>query len=120
MRKKILIMNNKHNHKSQKEGLPHPVPQYYRVEDRAFDADWNELTVTERKGWRYLKRGDKQIGLSSLPDRTGATEPITFNYVFGGGHQHGTNEYYDRITAKDYAGPYGDLAKYYDDIEHRF
>lgn len=87
-------MNNYSPHEVVKP--THHTPKY-RVGERAFDSDWNELKVTYKNGWRYLKRGDKHIGLNKLKDAEGYSEPIYFNYVFGGGFMQGDNFYYDYL-----------------------
>lgn len=67
------------------------------VGEKVFDKTWNELEVKLRKGWRYVVISRQQIGVSSLQDRTGYSEPIYFNYLFGGGFMNEENNYYDNL-----------------------
>jgi hypothetical protein len=76
--------------------FPH-TSTLFCVGERVFDKDWNELEVKIRKGWKYVVINRQQIGVSSLQERTGYSEPIYFNYVFGGGFMNGDNFYYDKL-----------------------
>lgn len=90
---KLLTMNNSKNEKQQNPPLPSPV---YRVGDNAYDKDWKELNVSNKKGWRCVKVGKDWVGLSSLPDKTGDNDPVYWGYVMGGWGK-GANYYYDKL-----------------------
>jgi hypothetical protein len=86
-------MNNNYQNNSQN---PHK-PILFRVGERVFDKDWNEYEVKNRKNWIYVVVNREQMGISKLEDREGYSEPIYFNYVFGGAFQKGNNFYYDKL-----------------------
>ena len=85
------------NYLTQQRPKPTRTLPAYRVGEKAFDSEWNELKVTHKNGWRYLKRGDKHIGLNKLQDKEGYSEPIYFNYLFGGGFMNEESNYYDNL-----------------------
>lgn len=84
----ITFQNNQQN--------PHK-PILFRVGEKVFDKDWNEYEVKNRKNWNYVVVNREQIGISKIESREGYSEPIYFNYVFGGGFQNGDNFYYDQL-----------------------
>jgi hypothetical protein len=75
-------------------------PILFCVGERVFDKDWNEVKVTERKNWKYVVINREQVGISKLEDKTGYSEPVYFNYVFGGAWQNQANYYYDMLLKK--------------------
>lgn len=83
-----VIENNHQN--------PHK-PTLFRVGEKVFDEDWKEYEVKNRKNWNYVVVNREQIGISKIESREGYSEPIYFNYVFGGGFMNGDNFYYDQL-----------------------
>lgn len=73
------------------------ISHFFRVGESLFDKDWNEIKTYNHKGWNYVKVGGKQIGVNSFPSKEGYSEPIYFNYVFGGEFMNGGNFYYDLL-----------------------
>jgi hypothetical protein len=86
-------MNNNFQKSNQN---PHK-PTLFRVGEKVFDKDWNEYEVKHRKNWHYVVINREQVGVSKLQDKEGYSEPVYFNYVFGGGYMNGNNSWYDRL-----------------------
>lgn len=86
-------MNNNYKNNVQN---PHK-PTLFRVGEKVFDKDWNEYEVKNRKNWNYVVVNREQVGISKLENREGYSEPIYFDYVFGGGFMNGDNFYYDKL-----------------------
>lgn len=70
---------------------------FFRVGEKLFDKDWNEIKTYHHKGWNYVKIGGRQMGVNSFKSREGYSEPIYFNYIFGGGFMEYNNYYYDKL-----------------------
>lgn len=94
-------------------------PHYWRVGDEmAFTGDWGPVQVKEHNGWRYIQAGGK-VRLRSLPDKTGASEPIHFNYVFCYGFEKGPHPHYDSLLSDGF-GHYEHMEPNFEPIDHLF
>jgi hypothetical protein len=87
---KNISENNKNPHN----------PIFYRVGEKAYDKDWNELKVVVRKQWKYVVIDRVQIGVLKGVDKVGYDEPVYFGYVFKGLHEKGNNFWYDRLLKR--------------------
>jgi hypothetical protein len=84
---------NKSNHYVH-QNHPQPSQTWWRVGDKAFDENWNELPVQNKNGWRCIKRNGAYTGLSSLKDGANDIFPVYYAFVFKGGPG---NWYYDKL-----------------------
>lgn len=88
-------------HRNQLTTVNPPLPSpAYRVGDVVYDASWRKLNISSKKGWKCVKIGDKWVGVSSLPDKTGDSFPVYYGYVFKGSPGNWWMDYVIHMTGK--------------------